>query len=224
MHILRKFLLLAVPSAALLAQSASSLVTPASAPGYLPITAQGRMHWVVSNTIGPANLIAGAIVAGQSTWTNSPEEYGAHWDGFGKRYGIRVAGRATSSLMEAGLGSIWGEDPRYLPTSGQTFKYRLGNVFRMTLVAHNRAGNKMPAYARYLSIPGSTLLSNAWRPDSQTQMADAVGRIYFSLLSHVIGNAFSEFKLDLRNRLPRRKSPPARGSLASAPVIETDVK
>lgn len=217
-------LLLAVGGSALLARSSSSLVKPDGTPGYVAITSQGRANWVVSNTIGRANLIAGVLTAGRSTWANSPKEYGTHWDGFGKRYGIRLAARAMSSSMEAGLGSIWGEDPRYFRTSGQTFKYRLGNVFRMTFVTHNRAGEEMPAYARFISIPGGALLSNAWRPDSQTQMAGAISRISFSLISQLIGNAFSEFKPDLRQRISRRKHLPKSGNLAVSPERKPNIK
>lgn len=214
MDMSKQWFLLCACGAVLAAQSIASPVTSVGSPGYEPFSARDRLHWALSRAISPANLIAGALVAGRATWTNSPEEYGTHWDGFGKRYGTRLAGGATGNLMEAGIGSIWGEDPRYFRTSGKTIKYRLGNVFRMTFVTHNPVGGEMPAYARYLSIPATTLLSNAWRPDSQTQMADAAGRIAFGVLSHVIGNAFSEFKPDLVKRFSRRKNVPAGNDLS----------
>ena len=200
-----RFLLFIAGAVVAMAQSSSALVTPSGIPDYEAITAHGRGHWVVSNIIGPANLAAGAFTAGLATRSNSPEEYGPHWDGFAKRYGMRMTGRATSSLMEASLGSLWGEDPRYFRTSGQPLMSRLDNVFRMTFIAHDRAGNEMPAYARYIAIPASTVITNAWRPDSQTQLRDVVGRISFSLMSHVIANAFAEFGPDLKKRLSRNK-------------------
>ena len=200
-----RFFLFSAGAAVTWGQSGSSLAAPGAIPAYEAITAKGRAAWVVSSTVGPASLIAGAFTEGLATRSNSPEEYGTHWDGFGKRYGLRLTGRATSSLMEAGLGSLWGEDPRYFRTSGQPVRNRINNVFRMTYMAHDRAGNEMPSYARYIAVPGGAFLSNAWRPDSQTQLADALGRISFSLVSHVIGNAFSEFGPDIRKRFSKKK-------------------
>jgi hypothetical protein len=48
-------------------------------------------------------------------------------------------------------------------------------------------------------------LSNVWRPDSQTQLNDAFGRISFSLVGRVLGNAFSEFGPDIRKRFSKKK-------------------
>ena len=202
-----RFLLFSAGAVVTMGQSGSSLVTPSARLDYVAITAKGRVQWIVSSTIGPSNLIAGVFMAGLATRSNSPEEYGTHWDGFGKRYGLRLSARATSSLMEASLGSLWGEDPRYFRTPGEPLTHRLNNVFRMAFMAHDRNGNIMPAYARYIAVPGGTFLTNAWRPDSQTQMNDALGRISFSVVSHVIGNAFSEFGPDLRKPFSKKNDP-----------------
>lgn len=197
---------------------AAAAVAAAQVPGYEPPTARDRAQWVVSNTTGTANLMAGAITAGLATRSNSPEEYGPHWEGFAKRNALSMTERATSSIIEASLGSLWGEDPRYFPASGQPLKKRLDNVFRMTFIAHDRDGNQMPAYARYVAIPGSAFITNAWRPDSQTQLRDALGRISISLMSRVIGNAFSEFGPDLRRRFFGKKDQSAAGTAPGTPV------
>ena len=84
---------------------------------------------------------------------------------FAKRYGARLAAGGTSNALEAGFGSIWGEDPRYYRAAGQPLRVRLGHVVRMAFVTHSRSGAQ-PAYARYLAVPGGVLVSNNWRPDS----------------------------------------------------------
>src|SRR5258706_15505029 len=78
-----------------------------------PFTDEDRLYWIIKATVGPKNLAAGAFVSGIRTWRNEPEEYGPHWEGFGKRYGARFAAGGTSNILEAGFGRIWGEDPRY---------------------------------------------------------------------------------------------------------------
>jgi len=194
-----------VSAVGMMAQSGPELVAPVAVPAYVPITASGRMRWFVSNTIGPVNLAAGAFTSALATRSNSPPEYGPHWEGFAKRNGLRITARATSGLIEGGLGGLWGEDPRYFRAKGQPIKARINNILKMTVLATNREGRRMPAYARYIAIPSSAFISNAWRPDSQTQMRDAVDRIVFSLVNHVIANAFSEFAPDLFKRFSKKK-------------------
>ena len=42
--------------------------------------------------------------------------------------------------LEAGLGALWGEDPRYVRVSNKPFRARIGNVFLMSFVARSRSG------------------------------------------------------------------------------------
>ena len=101
------------------------------------------------------------------------------WRGSEKRYGLDLAGVATSHVMEASLGALWGEDPRYFRKEGEPTMKRLGHVVRMTFLAKNREGRYMPAYARYTAIVGGNFLSNTWRPDSDASTSDAIVRIGF---------------------------------------------
>jgi hypothetical protein len=180
--------------------SVAAIISP-GASAYAPITAGQRFRWIVSGTLGAPSLAAGMILAASGTAANSPKEYGPHWDGFGKRYGLRLAGGATSQVLEASIGSIWGEDPRYVRASGQPFKTRIGHVAKMTFLATNRNGDFMPAYARYIAIPSTQFISNAWRPDSQATVNQALVRIPFGFLSTFTSSAFSEFWPDLRGRV-----------------------
>jgi hypothetical protein len=195
-------------------QGGGAVVAPVSIPAYVPITAGGRVHWFVSNTLGPTNLAAGAITSALATRSNSPPEYGPHWDGYAKRNALRISARATNGLIEGGLGSIWGEDPRYFRATGQTVKGRLDNVLKSIVLAHNREGHLMPAYARYVAIPSGAFITNAWRPDSQTQVRDAVERMTFSLISRLIANTFSEFAPDLFKKFSKKKNAAASNATA----------
>jgi len=171
---------------------------------YQPITGEGRVKWVVFSTVGPPSLVGGVISAGFGTLYNRPSEYGPHWEGFGKRYGIRLTGVSVSNTMEAGLGALWGEDPRYFRAAGQPFKTRLSHVVKMTFLAHNREGRTMPAYARYVAIPGNNFLSNTWRADSEADAGHASLRTLLGFLGRMSGNAFDEFWPDVKGRVFRR--------------------
>jgi hypothetical protein len=169
-----------------------------------PITGQQRIQWVIRGTIGPESLTAGLFSAGWGTLFNSPKEYGPNWQGFGERYGMRLTGIATSNAMEAGLGVLWGEDPRYTRDAGAPFKNRLGHAVNMTFMAENRDGSLMPAYARFVAIPGSNFLSNTWRPDSDATVDRAAIRTGLGFLGRLSGNTFDEFWPDVQHKLFHR--------------------
>jgi hypothetical protein len=168
-------------------------------------TNRDRFRWVVLTTIGPKNLAAGVVVAAINTWRDQPEDYSTHWDGFGHRYVNRLAAGGTSHVFEAGFGSLWGEDPRYFRAAGQPLRTRLGHVVKMAFVNHNRSGDPQLAYARYIAVPAGILVSNTWQPDSPTTTGRVSIQVGFAFMSRIIGNAFSEFTPDLRDRFQHRR-------------------
>lgn len=175
------------------------------ASSYHPINGRQRLNWFVKSTVGPVGLSAGVFSAAISTATDNPREYGPHWDGFGKRYGMRLTGISTGNAMEAGLGSLWGEDPRYFRAAGEPFKGRVKNIIVMTFAARRADGNLAPAYARYLGTAGNNFLSNTWRPDSQSSVSDACVRTLLGFAGRMGSNAFAEFWPDARKHIFRRK-------------------
>jgi len=59
---------------------------------------------------------------------------------------MRFTGVTTSKAMEAGLGAIWGEDPRYVPARDKPFRGRIGHIFVMTVMATRRDGQLRPRH------------------------------------------------------------------------------
>jgi hypothetical protein len=169
-----------------------------------PITGQQRIDWVVKGTIGPESLAGELFSAGWGTLFNSPKIYGTHWEGYGDRLGMSVSGNAVSNTMEAGFGAIWGEDPRYTRDAGATFGHRIGHVVKMTFMAENRNGEVIPAYARFIAIPGSNFLSNAWRAPGDDTAGDAAVRTGLGFLGHMGSNTFGEFWPDFQRKLFHR--------------------
>lgn len=165
-----------------------------------PITAGGRFEWAIMNTINLPSFGAGLISSGLGTYTDHPREYGTSLKGFEKRFGIRLSGVAVSNTMESGLGAFWGEDPRYFRAEGQPFTHRIGHVVKMTVMASDRDGQIVPAYARYAAISGSNALSNAWRADSDVTFDHTAIRIGFGFLGRMTSNAFFEFWPDVKDR------------------------
>ena len=170
-----------------------------------PITGKERIRWVTESTLGWESLAAGVFSSAWGTGFNMPNEYGPGWEGFGKRYGMRFTGIAVSNSMEAGLGAIWGEDPRYIRDEGAPFGHRLGHAVKMTFMAQNRDGRLMPAYGRWMAITGSNFLSNTWRPDSDATLDRAGIRTGLGFLGRFGSNTFNEFWPDVSQRIFHHK-------------------
>jgi len=179
-------------------------VISAQAP-YRMISGKERIQWAAIETFGPESLFAGLLRAGIATARDTPEEYGPHWDGFAKRYGMRFTGLAASNTIEAGLGAIWGEDPRYVRNPNLPFKRRIGHVFLLTFTARDRHGNLMPAYARYIAIPANNFLSNTWRVSSDSTTSAALTRTAYGVLGKITSDAWSEFWPDVKRKVFKRQ-------------------
>lgn len=164
---------------------------------YVPITAKGRLKWFALSTAGIESLLfAGPISAGWGTAFDHPHEYGTSWEGFGQRYGMRLTGVSTGNAMEASLGALWGEDPRYFRTEGQPFKKRVRNVIDMTFRAYRDDGQRHFAYARLAGNVGNNFLSNTWRVPSESDWQSASIRIAEGIGGKFAGNAVYEFVPD----------------------------
>lgn len=169
---------------------------------YQPASGTDRAKWFVVSTAGPLSLLAaGPISAGFGTAINKPKEYGPHWEGFGKRYGMRLTGVSTGNAIEASLGAVWGEDPRYFPSPRRGFGTRVKYVIKTTFVAPRRDGTLHPAYARYIGNVGNNFLSNTWREPSENAAGNALLRCVLGVVGRMSGNAFAEFWPDVQKRV-----------------------
>ena len=171
---------------------------------YVPIGARQRLEWAISATFAPQGLLAGVITSGVGTARNKPHEDGPGWSGFGQRYGTRLGGIITSNVMEAGVGAMWGEDPRYFGVRDKPFGQRVKNVMWQTVVARRADGQFEPAYARYIAISGSNFLSNTWRPNSEANTSSALIRTGEGFAGRMCSNAFEEFWPDVSHYLFHR--------------------
>ncbi len=167
-----------------------------------PITGIGRLNWAVGSTIGPASLLTGVLSSTWGTAFDKPHEYGESFDGWAKRYGLRLTGVATSNVAEASLGVIWKEDPRYhRDPMEESYGRRFIRTAKMTFMS-NREGDLIPAYARFIAIIGTNALSDTWRPDSERTAGNTILRIGEGFGGRLLGNMWDEFWPDVKHHLP----------------------
>jgi len=157
--------------------------------------------WTVDGTIGSASIAAGVFIASWNTAWNLPSAWDRSWSGFAKRFGSREAQMTTSNVIEAGLGAIWGEDPRYAPCGCAGIWTRTRYAAKTVFVARRRHGQLAPAWARYSAAIGSSVVANTWLPRDETSMSQSVRRIGNGFLGRFAGNLWQEFWPDIRHRL-----------------------
>jgi hypothetical protein len=187
------------------AQTAVSQAPPLSAVSYVAITGPQRVDWIVVGTIGPRSLAVGVLADAWQTGFNVPEEWGRSWSGVGKRYLEREADVAISSTIEAGMGAIWGEDPRYVQSGRRGLWPRTRYALKTVVLAQRPDGHLAPAWGRYAGNVFNNVIENAWLPRSTTTAGQTVFRSVNGFLGRAGGNLFDEFWPDVRRRLQKKK-------------------
>lgn len=163
-----------------------------------------RVLWFATATAGPASTMGGLISSGYGVLTHQPEEYSPNTKGFGKRFGMRLTGVATGNAINASLGSLWGEDPRYARHGGPGFAPRVKRIIGHTFVTRYSDGESRFAWARLAGNVGNNSLSNLWRVQSEVGAGETTKRISFGFLGQMAGNAFAEFWPDVKKKVVRR--------------------
>jgi hypothetical protein len=165
--------------------------------GYAPITPKQRLDWSADGVFGrPAVLAAVAGDAWQTAW-NTPPEWGRTWRGAGSRFAEREVDVALSNGIEAGLGSLWSEDPRYIRLGHGGIARRFGYAARTVFVAPRKDGAMAPAWARYAGNTVNSVIENAWLPSSQRTWQATVIRSGNSMFGRLATNLWGEFRPDL---------------------------
>ena len=172
---------------------------------YAPITGQQRIEWVVDGTVGPRSLAVGVIAMAWQTAWDTPEEWGRSWSGAGKRYLAREADVAISNTLEAGLGALWHEEPRYIPSHRRGVRARTYYAMKTVFLAQRSDGRLAPAWGRYVANTLNNVIENAWLPPSVTTPEQTLIRSADGFLGRLIGNIYEEFWPDAKRLLHRHR-------------------
>jgi hypothetical protein len=174
---------------------------PLSADAYVPITGLERVHWIVDGIVGPRSLGVGVLGGIWQTGFNTPQEWGRTPSGFGKRYLEREADVAISNTIEAGLGALWGEEPRYIPSGRHGLRPRVQYALKTAFLAQRRDGRLAPAWGRYAGNVFNNLIENSWLPPSATTPGETAIRSVEGMVTRMLGNLWEEFWPEVRKRI-----------------------
>jgi hypothetical protein len=178
---------------------------PLTAGAYVPITSAQRADWIVDGTIGRRSLFAvGPLATVWQTGFNTPAEWGRGASGVAKRYAEREADVAISNALEAGLGALWGEDPRYIPSGRKGIWPRTRSAIKAIVLAQRRDGSLKPAWGRYAGNVVNNLIENTWLPPSMTTGRQTAWRSGLGLLGRLGGNVWEEFWPDVASHFRKK--------------------
>jgi hypothetical protein len=178
---------------------------PLTASTYVAITGTQRADWIVDGTIGRRSLfVVGPLASVWQTGFNTPEEWGRGAPGIARRYAQREADVAVSNTIEAGLGALWGEDPRYIPSGRKGIWPRARYAIKTVFLAQDPDGRLRPAWGRYAGNTLNNLIENAWLPPSITTPGQTALRSGMGMLSRLGGNAWEEFWPDVVRRFRKK--------------------
>ena len=194
-------------------------LAPLAGQAYEPMTGQERLKWFAKTTYGPKSLfVSGPITAGWRTYTNRPEEWGPHWEGFGKRYGARLLSNTVTNGLEGSFGAIWKEDPRYYRTGEGPFKKRIGGVLKQVVMNRYGDGEFHFGAAKAIGIVGGAMATKLWMPGSITSNRDIISRFQSGYSGRLVGNFIKEFAPDLMKKFKKKKPQPIGVVDTSTPV------
>jgi hypothetical protein len=169
---------------------------------YVPITSAQRVAWLAGETTSAGALSGAAFSSAWLTTGNWPKEWHQSLGGYGRRFGDAQAAAAISNSIEAGLGSLWGEDPRYFASGQRGHWARVRHAASSVALARRRDGHLAPAWGRFAGSVAASAIENTWLPPSASTRRQTATRVATGFAAQLALNLWTEFWPDLRHRLP----------------------
>lgn len=171
--------------------AAASASTPAP---YVRPTADKRFKKYVNSMFGPWSLGRAVAAAGLSTWENKPEEWGPHWDGFGKRFASNMGRSVIKNTMMYGMDETFKLDSYYYRSEKRDWKSKVKNAMISPVIARRPDGTKVFGFPRVVSTYASSVIAaETWYPG--TDWKDGLRNGSMTLLFNGGYNLLKEFIL-----------------------------
>jgi len=143
------------------AATTSSLTAP-----YVRPSAKTRFNRYLGSMFGPVALGKRVLSAGWSTWRNSPEEWGPHWEGFGKRFASGTGKTIIKSTVQYGLEEAFKLDSHYYRSKNTSVGARVKNALISPVTARDVNGRRVFGFPRIIgTYTGSIVAAETWYPD-----------------------------------------------------------
>lgn len=167
--------------------------TPKDSKDYVRPDAKTRFDRYVKSTVGPVVLARQVASAGVSTWRNSPEEWGPHWEGFGRRVASNIGKNVIKQTAIYGLDEALKLDSHYYRSKKKDAGSKIRNALLSPVTARNARGKRVVGLPRIVGTYSSSIIaSETWYP-SRYDWKDGVKNGSISLGINAAFNLFKEF-------------------------------
>lgn len=161
--------------------------------GYTRPDSKTRFKRYVNGIVGPVALGRQVARAGISTWQNSPEEWGPHWEGFGKRMASNFGKNLIKQTTVYGLDTALKYDSHYYRSEKKDAASKIKNALLSTVTARDRNGKRVVGIPRIVGTYTSSIIAaETWYPD-RYDWKDGVRNGTFSFAMSAGFNLFKEF-------------------------------
>lgn len=165
----------------------------------LPMSPKDRVcYWWVNSF--NAQMIFGAAftTALDPIFNGSTNAYwGQGAEGFGKRFGSRIAQSSVKASGQALVGALFREDPRFYDSRKEGFWPRFGFAVAHTFIVKNDNGGQQLSAGRIAGAFSSGFVGMAWTPDPINTTSAAFERTGTALGGVLAGSLWKEFQPDI---------------------------
>jgi len=134
--------------------------------GYVRPDVATRRKRFINSTVGPFALGKMVATAGISTWSNSPEEWGTKWEGFGRRVASNFGRNAIKQTTTFGLDEAFKLDSKFYRSKNRSIGARVRNALISPVTARDKAGKRVFGFPRIAGGYASSVIAyETWYPD-----------------------------------------------------------
>jgi len=167
--------------------------TPAAASTYIRPDKDVRVKRYFKGMFGPSALGYRVLTSAVLTWSNSPTEWGEHWDGFGKRYASATGTSIVKNTTKFGLEEAFKLDSHFYRSPSRKPSDRIKNAFISPFIARNEHGKKVFGFPHVVgTYTGTIVAAETWFPD-RFDWKDGVKGGTVSLGADIVFNLIKEF-------------------------------
>ena len=147
-------------------QDAASTVTKPTAATYIRLERKARYLNYLKSMFGLEAVGKNIVSAGFSTGGNTPDEWGPHWDGFGKRFASNMGKGVIKSTTMFALEEAFKLDSRYVKSTKRDAASKIKNALTSPFIARTASGKKVFGFPRVAgSMVSSVVAIKLWYPD-----------------------------------------------------------
>lgn len=174
-------------------QPATSTPVPPAPNGYVRPSGKQRFKSYIKSMFGPVALATRVGKSGFYTWTNSPEEWGDTWEGFGRRFASSTGTSIIKNSTMYGLDEVLKVDSRFYRSKKRDIGSRVKNALLTTVTSRKPDGSRTVGIPKIAgTYAASIIAAEAWFPDRYSWKNGVRGGT-FSLGFHAGWNLLKEF-------------------------------